>query len=125
MEKIETVQQLAAGFCGAESEAELEQLTGFCEAELASWERRLRENLTPDDCWEVFSCAVALCGAADYLTAQNSAAPAVSFSAGSVSVQGRSAADAQQSVQALRQLAERLMRPFAVSQKFSFRSVRG
>lgn len=125
MEELEAIQKLAAGFCGAESETELEQLAGFCSAEAAAWKRRLRENVSAADCGEVFVCAAALCGAADYLTAQNGVGKAASFSVGTVSIQGRSASDTQKAAQALRQLAEQLMRPFAVPQEFSFRSVRG
>lgn len=117
--------ELAKQFCGAESAEDAVLLEQFCAAEAERWRNRLRDGVTEADCGAAFSCAVALCAAADCLTARNGTEAAPSFTAGAVSVQGRSAAETEQAVHALRQLAEQLMCRYAALSDFSVRSVRG
>jgi len=100
-------------------------LESLCQAELTIWSRRLRPNVTVEDCGETFYCAAAVSAAADYLTLQSGAAGAASFTAGEVSVRERDAGEVAKVAQSLRETAEYLMSPFIDPQQFQFRSVRG
>ena len=106
---------------GEEDTALLESL---CRAELTIWSRRLRPDVTVEDCSDTF-CAAAVSAAADFLTLQSSAAGAASFTAGEVSVRERDAGEVARVAQSLRETAEHLMSPYIDPQQFQFRSVQG
>lgn len=101
----ETVLTLARELSGA-GEAEEALLELLCQAAEQQWEKRLRPGMTAEDCGKAFPCAVA-------------------FTAGSVSVRIRGAAESCALAESLRRTAERLMAPFAVPDDFCFRGVRG
>ena len=107
---------------GEEDTALLESL---CRAELTIWSRRLRPDVTVEDCSDTFCCAAAVSAAADFLTLQSSAAGAASFTAGEVSVRERDAGEVARVAQSLRETAEHLMSPYIDPQQFQFRSVQG
>lgn len=107
---------------GEEDTALLESL---CRAELTIWSRRLRPDVTVEDCGDTFCCAAAVSAAADFLTLQSSAAGAASFTAGEVSVRERDAGEVEKVAQSLRETAEHLMSPYIDPQQFQFRSVQG
>ena len=107
---------------GEEDTALLESL---CRAELTIWSRRLRPDVTVEDCCYTFGCAAAVSAAADFLTLQSSAAGAASFTAGEVSVRERDAGEVARVAQSLRETAEHLMSPYIDPQQFQFRSVQG
>ena len=111
----------AATGAGEEDTALLESL---CRAELTIWSRRLRPDVTVEDCSDTFCCAAAET-AADFLTLQSSAAGAASFTAGEVSVRERDAGEVARVAQSLRETAEHLMSPYIDPQQFQFRSVQG
>ena len=102
----ETALTLARELSGA-GEAEEALLELLCQAAEQQWEKRLRPGMTTEDCGKAFPCAVA------------------GFTAGSVSVRIRGAAESCALAESLRRTAERLMAPFAVPDDFCFRGVRG
>ena len=71
-----------------------------------------------------FPCAVAFTAAAD-LAAARGGEGVSGFTAGSVSVRIRGAAESCALAESLRRTAERLMAAFAVPDDFCFRGVRG
>ena len=73
---------------------------------------------------QAFPCAVAFTAAAD-LAAARGGEGVSGFTAGSVSVRIRGAAESCALAESLRRTAERLMAPFAVPDDFCFRGVRG
>lgn len=113
---------LARAAVGGPAEEAL--LTSLCAAARQYWESRLQEGLTAADCGEAFPCAAAFTAAADLLAGGNGGF-VESFRAGEISVKGRAAAETAAQARSLRQTAERLMAPFAVSENFSFQGVRG
>ena len=119
----EKILALAAGLTGA-GEEEQELLCALCAAAAQMWGGRLRPGLTPEECGEVFACAVAFTAAAD-LAGGAGETDISSFSAGEISVKKASAAQRSGAAKMLRQTAERLMAPFAEAEDFCFRGVRG
>ena len=119
----ETVLTLARELSGA-GEAEEALLELLCQAAEQRWNMRLRPGVTAEDCGEAFSCAVAFTAAAD-LAAARGGDGVSGFTAGSVSVRIRSAAESCALAESLRRTAERLMAPFAAPEDFCFRGVRG
>ena len=81
-------------------------------------------HVTAEDCGKAFPCAVAFTAAAD-LAAARGGEGVSGFTAGSVSVRIRGAAESCALAESLRRTAERLMAPFAVPDDFCFRGVRG
>ena len=79
---------------------------------------------TAEGCGKAFPCAVAFTAAAD-LAAARGGEGVSGFTAGSVSVRIRGAAESCALAESLRRTAERLMAPFAVPDDFCFRGVRG
>ena len=114
----ETALTLARELSGA-GEAEEALLELLCQAAEQQWEKRLRPGMTTEDCGKAFPCAVAFTAAADLAAARGG------FTAGSVSVRIRGAAESCALAESLRRTAERLMAPFAVPDDFCFRGVRG
>ena len=114
---------LARELSGA-GEAEEALLELLCQAAEQQWEKRLRPGMTTEDCGKAFPCAVAFTAAAD-LAAARGGEGVSGFTAGSVSVRIRGAAESCALAESLRRTAERLMAPFAVPDDFCFRGVRG
>lgn len=114
---------MAKAVTGA-GEEDISLLESLCRAELTIWSRRLRPDVTVEDCSDTFCCAAAV-SAADFLTLQSSAAGAASFTAGEVSVRERDAGEVAKVAQSLRETAEHLMSPYIDPQQFQFRSVQG
>ena len=112
---------MLAALTGEAEEALLELL---CQAAEQQWEKRLRPGMTTEDCGKAFPCAVAFTAAAD-LAAARGGEGVSGFTAGSVSVRIRGAAESCALAESLRRTAERLMAPFAVPDDFCFRGVRG
>ena len=108
----------------AAGEDEEPLLEALCQAAERQWERRLRPGVTAEDCGKAFPCAVAFTAAAD-LAAARGGEGVSGFTAGSVSVRIRSAAESCALAESLRRTAERLMAPFAAPEDFCFRGVRG
>ena len=119
----ERILELARGISGA-GESELGLLEALCRAAQQSWRMRLRAGVSETDCGEALCCAAAFTAAAD-LTAGRGGGAVSGFTAGAVSIQGRSASDGAALALALRQTAERLMAPYAEAANLSFRGVRG
>ena len=119
----ETALTLARELSGA-GEAEEALLELLCQAAEQQWEKRLRPGMTTEDCGKAFPCAVAFTAAAD-LAAARGGDRVSGFTAGSVSVQVQSPAEAGTQAAELRRTAQRLMAPFAVPDDFCFRGVRG
>lgn len=119
----ETILTLAKVLSGA-GEDEEPLLEALCQAAERQWERRLRPGVTAEDCGEAFPCAAAFTAAAD-LAAARGGGQVSGFTAGSVSVRIRGAAESCALAESLRRTAERLMAPFAVPDDFCFRGVRG
>ena len=119
----ETILTLAKTLSGA-GEAEEPLLGSLCLAAEARWSGRLRPGVTAEDCGEAFPCAAALTAAADLAAARGSEGVS-GFTAGSVSIQTQSPAEAGTQAAELRRTAERLMAPFAVPGNFCFRGVPG
>ena len=115
---------MAKAVTGA-GEEDISLLESLCRAELTIWSRRLRPDVTVEDCSDTFCCAAAVSAAADFLTLQSSAAGAASFTAGEVSVLERDAGEVAKVAQSLRETAEHLMSPYIDPQQFQFRSVQG
>ena len=114
---------LAQAASGA-GEEELSLLQTLCEAARRRWEARLRPGMVPEDCGAAFTCAAAFTAAAD-LPGSRGGGAAIAFTAGDVSVKGRTAADAAALAQELRRTAARLMAPYVEAEDFCFRGVRG
>ena len=110
----ETALTLARELSGA-GEAEEALLELLCQAAEQQWEKWLRPGMTTEDCGKAFPCAVAARGGEGVS----------GFTAGSVSVRIRGAAESCALAESLRRTAERLMAPFAVPDDFCFRGVRG
>ena len=119
----ETALTLARELSGA-GEAEEALLELLCQAAEQQWEKRLRPGMTTEDCGKACPCAVAFTAAAD-LAAARGGEGVSGFTAGSVSVRIRGAAESCALAESLRRTAERLMAPFAVPDDFCFRGVRG
>ncbi len=119
----ETILTLAKVLTAA-GEDEEPLLEALCQAAERQWERRLRPGVTAEDCGKAFPCAVAFTAAAD-LAAARGGEGVSGFTAGSVSVRIRSAAESCALAESLRRTAERLMAPFAAPEDFCFRGVRG
>ena len=115
----EEVLTLALAVSGA-GETETALLEALCAAAEGDWTARLQSGVTPEDCGAAFRCAAAYTAAADWTAGRGDEVS--SFTAGEVSVRGRSAAE---TAAGLRQTASRLMAPYARSADFSFRGVRG
>ena len=119
----ETILTLAKVLTAA-GEDEEPLLEALCQAAERQRERRLRPGVTAEDCGEAFPCAAAFSAAAD-LAAARGGGQVSGFTAGSVSVRIRGAAESCALAESLRRTAERLMAPFAVPDDFCFRGVRG
>ena len=87
----ETALTLARELSGA-GEAEEALLELLCQAAEQQWEKRLRPGMTTEDCGKAFPCAVAFTAAAD-LAAARGGEGVTGFTAGSVSVRIRGAAE--------------------------------
>ena len=104
-----------------------EVLAAFCEEAMASWQRRLREGLTPEDCRGAFVPACAWTALAGLAPALEAGAPAPrSFTAGDLSVSmGGSSGDWNRAAYRLKDRAEELMAGYTRDEGFFFREVAG
>lgn len=116
-----TVLKLAAELCGAGEEDVL--LQALCDAAETFWKTRVQLGTAGEVCSGVLRCAAAFTAAADYLG--KNCAGGESFTVGDVTVKGMTGQSAQALADGLRQSAERLMAPYAVSGTFCFKGVRG
>ena len=112
---------LAAELCGVSGEDPL--LEALCAAAERDWLSRLEEGIRREDCGGAFLCAVAFTAAADHLGKRGAGAEA--FTVGDVTVKNVSGQAAREQADALRETADRLMRPYVASGEFCFRGVRG
>ena len=118
----QTIRKLAETVSGAgEDEATL--LVALCGAAIRRWRGRLREGLTAEDCGTAFACAAAFTAAADMMA--GGGGDVESFTAGQVSVKGRTAAETAALAASLRRAAEELMAPYTAPGDFAFLGVRG
>ena len=118
----ERIISLASGLVNP-SETEVVVLEALCRAAEARWMNALQDGVTPESCGEAFLCAAAFSAAADFAVSRNSEG-IESFTAGEISVKRSSSAGTSQA-EALRKAAERLMTPYAVTEGFAFKGVRG
>ena len=119
----EKIMALARELCGVEEEGDQTLLETLCQAWQQRWTSKLPAGTSPENCQEVFLCAVAFSAAADFLAGQNDGIE--SFSAGEVTMKREGAAQLAQRAQSLRQTAEKLMEPYTGPAGFCFRGVRG
>ena len=91
----------------AMTDGEEKILSVLCAGELGAWRGRLREGVTEEDCGDALTGRV------------------VSFSAGDLSVRETEGQTAEESANALRRQAERLMAPYARDEGFAFWEVEG
>ena len=119
-EEILTLARIVSGA----GEAEEALRDSLCQAARLRWEGRLREGLTPEDCGRAFACAAAFTAAAD-LAAGRGGGGAWAFRGGDISSRGGGAAEAASLAQGLRRTAEALMAPYAETEDFCFKGVRG
>lgn len=112
--------------CGIANPSETEQaiLETLCHAAEAEWVARLKSGVSPEDCGEAFLCAAAFTAAADFTVSRNSEG-VESFTAGEISIRRNGSAEGRSQADALRKTAERLMAPYAETESFAFRGVRG
>ena len=113
----ETILELAKAVSGA-GEAEETLLALLCAAAEQRWTARLRDGVTVEKCGTAFRCA------AD-LMAERGGGTVSAFTAGEISVSGKGSTERAGSAAELRRAAERLMAPYAESDDFSFKGVRG
>lgn len=104
----ERILELALAATGG-GETDRTLLEPLCAAAEEAWRRRLREDVTEEDCGEALPCAAAFTAAADLAAGEGGAA---SFSAGDISVSLGSGQDRARQAESLRQAAKRLMEPF-------------
>ena len=116
-----TAVKLAAELCGADEDSVL--LQALCDAAVEFWRRRLKGAPAEENGKGALRCAAAFTAAADYLG--KNCAGGESFTVGDVTVKGMTGQTAQALADGLRQSAERLMAPYAVSGTFCFKGVRG
>ena len=104
-----------------------EVLTALCGEAMRTWEGRLREGLTPEDCRGAFVPACAWTALAGLAPALEAGAPAPrSFTAGDLSVSmGGSGGDWNRAVYRLKDRAEELMAGYTRDDGFFFREVAG
>lgn len=116
-----TTLALAAELCGTEETDAL--LTALCAAAERAWEERLEDGVTREACGEAFLCAAAFTAAADYLCRGGGGTE--SFTVGDVTVRSVTGHVLAEQAEALRETADRLMRPYGASGGFCFKGVRG
>ena len=119
----EKILALAKQITGA-SEADLSLLETLCKAAETYWTLRLRTAFTPAGCSEAFCCAAAFTAAAN-LHAGKSGDGVGSFTAGNVSIKGKTGGERADDAAILRQTAERLMVPYTMPPAFHFKGVPG
>lgn len=117
----EEILRLAAAIAqpSEEEEALLEALCTAAEAEIT---RRLREDVTPEQCSSVFFCAAALLAAAGLVPCRESGG-VERFTAGDVSL--HMGGGACETAAAMRRQAAGMMAPYWRDDDFVFRGVRG
>ena len=119
----ERILELALAAAGG-GEAERVLLEPLCAAAELAWQGRLRRGVSLGDCGEALACAAAFTAAAD-LAAGRGGGAVSAFTAGDLSIKGRGAAEAASLAQGLRRTAEALMAPYAETEDFCFKGVRG
>lgn len=119
----DTILSLAQSLTGA-AESEQPLLGLLCAAAEQEWTERLREGVAPEECGDAFPCAAAFTAAANLLVGRGGDGGAASFTAGEIAVKERTAAETASAAGALRELAARLMAPYASEDYFCFHGVR-
>lgn len=118
----EKILELARQLSGA-TEQRRPLLEALCAAAAQRWRERLREGVELDACREAFSCAAAFSAAA--ALQEGGSGEMAAFTAGDLSIRGRTAAESAALAAALRKTAEELMAPYALPEDFAFQGVRG
>lgn len=119
------ITDIAKGFVGNSlDEREGETLSMLCEAALAHWTKRLLPEVSAEQCAAAIIPAAAWTALCGFLAAREAGEPFLAFTAGDVSV--RYGEDGKAAVMArLQSEAQRLMAPYTIDERFSFRGVRG
>ena len=121
LEVFDLAKDMLGQSLGPEGERSLE---GMCASAIDELKGRLRENISIENMERHFARAAATLALSFYIGAE-SLSREESFSAGSVSVRRRSAADTQAAVQSLRRQAELMLMGYLRDVGFDFRAVKG
>ena len=119
---LEQIMRLASAIVQP-SEAELPLLEALCTAAEEEIRRRLREEITPEDCGDAFLCASALLAAAGLLPCR-SGGDVEQFTVGDVSVRTGGGGQVCQAAAAMRQQSASLMAPYWGDGAFAFQGLR-
>ena len=106
-------------------EGEKEMLAMLCAAQEEMLEQRLREGVSKEACASAFVCAAAFLSAAVLQSAKAGGEELSSLRAGDLTVTKRSAGESGKRLDALREQAWALMRPYTKDGAFCFFGVRG
>lgn len=117
MARLEDIVSTATIFAGSLGEGQRDVLERLCAAADEEMARRLKEGITPEDCYESFTCACAWL-ALSWLGGARSASEAEAFTAGTLSIRKSSGAS-----NCLKMQAELLMAPYVRTEGFDFRRV--
>ena len=115
MSRLQEIIATAQVFAGAVSDAERSVLERLCAGAEAGLRARLREGLTPEDCYDSFVCAAAWLALSGL---QSTKSEVESFSAGNLTVKRAPGAANCLSMQ-----AELMMAPYLKDGGFQFRRV--
>ena len=107
----------------AEEQRELLRL--LCTAAQRELTAKLKEGCTAEECGESFLCAAALLAAANFHSVTAAGGDAVSFAAGSVSVNTGGSSEQAKRAALLRRQAKRLLAGWLKDDGFAFRGVKG
>lgn len=117
MARLEDIVSTAIIFAGSLAEGQRDILERLCAAADEDMARRLREGVTPEDCYDSYTCACAWL-ALSWLGGARSASEVEAFTAGTLSVRKSTGASA-----CLKMQAEVLMAPYVRTEGFDFRRV--
>lgn len=104
-------------------ESEKSMLQMICTAQEESLVRALKAGITREDCESAFICAAAFLSAAALESAKAGGEEVSSLRAGDLTVTKRSAGEGSRRLNALREQAWALMRPYTTDGGFCFRGV--
>ena len=113
--------QLAMTLAGDEDQQKMQCL---CDAAQAQLSARLREGVTAEDCGGAFPCAVAWLALALRALEEGGREDCASFTAGDLSIHGKTAAEGERLSATLRREAYLLLQPWLKDENFAFRSVK-
>ena len=116
MTRLEEIASTAQAFAGSLTDAQRSVLERLCAAADSALCARLREGITPADCYDSFVCAAAWMALSELSQGRDGDVEA--FTAGELSVRRRSGAS-----DCLAAQAEVLMSPYLRDGRFDFRRV--